>query len=215
MAFIYKITNKVNQKSYIGKTMKTIQERWNYHIVDSKRERCSDRPLYKAMNKYGINNFVIEEVEQCSDIIVNEREQYWIQYFDTYNNGYNATLGGDGSHYLDYDYIVETYLSGHTKEETANICNCNVDSVTTILKERNIPIKSSTYWMQKNYSKAIQQFSLNGELLNEFFGVREAARYLQQQNLTKAKDEGGIATNIRRVANNKGRSYLGFYWKWK
>jgi hypothetical protein len=48
------------------------------------------------MNKYGNEHFHIEEVEECPLEILSEREKYWIKYFFSYENGYNATMGGDG-----------------------------------------------------------------------------------------------------------------------
>lgn len=96
------------------------------------------RPLYSAIRKYGIENFKIEEIEECSDVIVNEREVYWIEKLQTFKNGYNATMGGDGKHYLDYDLICETYLEVKNLKETAKICDCCTDSVSNILKERGI-----------------------------------------------------------------------------
>ena len=63
IGYIYKITNRLNQKAYIGKTIYTVEERWQEHIRDSKRDRCKDRPLYRAMNKYGIENFSIEQID--------------------------------------------------------------------------------------------------------------------------------------------------------
>ena len=61
------------------------------------------------MRKYGIQNFVVEEIENCSSEIVEEREIYWIKYFQSYSNGYNATFGGDGKQIYDYDLIVSEY----------------------------------------------------------------------------------------------------------
>jgi hypothetical protein len=61
------------------------------------------------MNKYGIDKFKIEQIEECDDSIVNEREIYWIEYYQSFKYGYNATKGGDGKLYLDYDLICETY----------------------------------------------------------------------------------------------------------
>ena len=54
MAYIYVIKNDINDKVYIGKTQKSIQERFKKHIQDSKRKCCEKRPLYNAINKYGI-----------------------------------------------------------------------------------------------------------------------------------------------------------------
>ena len=122
----------------MGKTMLTIEKRWQEHCKDSKRRKMEKRPLYSAMRKYGIENFKIEEIEECSDVIVNEREIYWIEKLQTFKNGYNATIGGDGKHYLDYDLICETYLEVKNLKETAKICGCCTDSVSNILKEKGI-----------------------------------------------------------------------------
>lgn len=54
---IYKITNKVNGKAYVGKTTDTVQVRWGEHLKDSKRKRCANRPLYRAIGKYGADAF--------------------------------------------------------------------------------------------------------------------------------------------------------------
>lgn len=64
-----------------------------------KKERCEKRPLYDAMNKYGVENFIVEELEYVKDEnILSEREVYWIKELETYGSkGYNATKGGDGT----------------------------------------------------------------------------------------------------------------------
>lgn len=97
MQGIYKITNLINQKSYIGKS-KNIEERWQSHLRPSSWKAQPNKPLYRAFKKYGIQNFSFIILEELSEYEKNsnEREKYWIQYFNTYENGYNATLGGDG-----------------------------------------------------------------------------------------------------------------------
>jgi hypothetical protein len=52
--------------------------------------------LYDAINKYGSENFSIEEVEECSPEVLNDREVYWIEQYGSFKNGYNATRGGEG-----------------------------------------------------------------------------------------------------------------------
>lgn len=105
MGYIYKITNLVNGKAYIGKTTFTIERRFQQHKEDYKKEINKNRPLYKAMNKYGIKNFIVEEIGNYSDEQLNEKEIEYIKFFDTYYNGYNATLGGDGTSRINKEEI--------------------------------------------------------------------------------------------------------------
>lgn len=67
MPYIYKITNNVNQKIYIGKTSTSIEERWKNHCKDSKAETKEKRPLYSAIRKYGIECFSIEQIEEVEN----------------------------------------------------------------------------------------------------------------------------------------------------
>lgn len=96
MGYIYKITNKVNNKIYIGKTTKTIEYRFSVHIKNAKKH--INRYLYDAMNCYGYENFYVEEIEECDESILNEREIFWIKYYNSTDPkiGYNMTIGGDG-----------------------------------------------------------------------------------------------------------------------
>ena len=97
MGYIYCITNLINSKRYVGKTTNDIHQRFNKHCLDSKRSRCEKRPLYDAMNKYGIENFIVEEIEYVEDNNkLEEQEIFWIKELGTFGkNGYNATIGGD------------------------------------------------------------------------------------------------------------------------
>ena len=95
MAYIYKITNSINNFSYIGQTIKTPEERFLEHCYKSHSEK-HPTPLHRAMKELGENNFKIEIVEECSVEQLNLREQYWIEFYDSYHNGYNATKGGSG-----------------------------------------------------------------------------------------------------------------------
>ena len=98
MIGIYLITNKVNGKKYVGQSI-DIEERWKRHIIASKK---SELVIYRAMRKYGIDNFDFSILEECSVDKLDEREIYWISELDTYNNGYNMTIGGKGHNlYLD------------------------------------------------------------------------------------------------------------------
>ena len=90
---IYKLTNKVNGKIYIGKTERTLKERMDEHI------RHSYIVVDKAIKKYGIDSFLVEVVDFASSTEeLNQKEQEWIKKYDCMlPKGYNQTLGGDSS----------------------------------------------------------------------------------------------------------------------
>lgn len=92
MAHIYIITNKTNNKSYIGKTEHIDpNKRWQEHCQDYKRDYYKERPLYKAMNKYGLENFTFKILIKTKNPEIDE--VLYIEKYNTYNKGYNATIG--------------------------------------------------------------------------------------------------------------------------
>lgn len=212
MAYIYKVTNKLNGKIYIGKTLSSIEERWKQHCWDSRKESKEKRPLYAAIRKYGEENFFVEQVEECSDSMVNEREIYWIEWYGSFKYGYNATLGGDGKHYLDYDLICEVYNQTQNMKETAQICGCHPDSVNNILMERKIQKTTTQEIIRKRDSKMINQYDLADSYLRTFSSLSDAARYLKEMNLANGAEQG-IASHIRDVALGRRKSAYKFHWK--
>jgi len=92
---IYVIINKQNGHKYVGQTTQGMNKRWQQHIQEAMR--MSDKPLHRAMRKYGNHNFMIKEIDECDESLLNEREQYWIKQYNTFESseGYNATSGGD------------------------------------------------------------------------------------------------------------------------
>ena len=142
MACIYKIVNQINQKMYIGQTTVTVERRWQKHISDSKRKELQNRPLYKAFNKYGIENFLIEIIEECSNDILAEREKFWILHFNTCSGeGYNATFGGDGSRRIDVENIINLYEETKSIREVSRITGHTRGAISKILECENINTK--------------------------------------------------------------------------
>lgn len=93
---IYKILCLVNNKIYIGQTI-NLKQRKVYHFTYLKRNAHTNIHLQNAFNKYGKKNFVFEILEFCKDLNhLNEREQYWIYFYKSYNSkyGFNIQLGG-------------------------------------------------------------------------------------------------------------------------
>lgn len=93
--YIYKITNTVNGKVYIGKT-KDPEKRWQRHLYFARAHK--NRKLYDSMNHYGYETFQFEVIEACDDEEIDDRERYYIAQYNATdaNYGYNTTAGGDG-----------------------------------------------------------------------------------------------------------------------
>lgn len=209
MAYIYKIVNDINDKVYIGKTYSSIEKRWKEHCQDSKKD-YHNRPLYNAMNKYGIEHFYIEEIEQCEN--PEEREIYWIETLGTFKNGYNATTGGDGRPYLDYDLVVATYRETNNQNEVARILKISSDSVSKILRERKVDIKTGAKVIQEKYGKMVSMFSSQGQYLKTFVSLTEAARYMVENKLTGCQIST-IRTHISEVCRGKRKTAAKFIWR--
>jgi len=89
--WIYKITNIQNNKVYIGQTIRPIKDRFHRHINDA-MNNILDTHFARAIRKYGKDNFIIEEIDSAtSQDELNKLEQYWIQYYNSVENGYNET----------------------------------------------------------------------------------------------------------------------------
>src|SRR5690606_32462862 len=86
---VYKITNKINQKIYIGITKRSLEQRWNAHIKDSK---TSQYAIHRAIRKYGLKNFIIEKINAANSLEeALNKESGLIESLDSMNPkiGYN------------------------------------------------------------------------------------------------------------------------------
>ena len=213
MAYIYQITNDINGKVYIGKTEKSIEKRWKEHCADSKKARCKDRPLYRAMNKYGIEHFHIKLLEETDNPC--QQEIYWIEQKQSFKNGYNATIGGDGKRYLDYDLIYSTYEVLQNATEVAKKLNISTDSVYIVIDQRGGVLKTAQEIVREKQSKSVKMFNKKTtEYIQSFSSLTEAAQYLKDNGYTTSADLRGIAVHIRQCANKQRKSAYGFNWNW-
>ena len=212
MAYIYVITNDINGKQYVGKTSDTIQQRFKIHLKDSQNCKNEQRPLYQAMNKYGIEHFYIKELEECSVEKASEKEIFWIEKLNTYKNGYNATRGGDGTTLYDYKTIAAEYTDIKDVKSTCDKIGCDPATLRKACRELGVEIISSQEISKQKLSKQVYQCDKKTHKeLQSFNSLMEAATYMVENNLTNCK-HSTIRTHISEVCRGKRKSAAGFYW---
>lgn len=207
MGFIYKITNTVNNKIYIGQTARTLNIRWKEHKIESV---SSNRPLYKAMRKYGIDNFHIEILEEISNALLNERETYWIKKLQSYNRniGYNCNIGGNGSTIYDHQLIIDLYNQYQNCHEVCRIVGCSLNTLYSILEANNIHILSCGEVTHKTYGKRVVQLDKKtNEYIATYDSLQDAARAV-------GRDNSGSASHISEVCKGKRHSAFGYNWRY-
>ena len=205
MGYIYKITNTLNDKVYIGQTIKTVQKRFTQHKNNSNKEYFSQIVLYKAFNKYGIENFVCEEIEEVPNDKLDEREKYWIEYYDSYFNGYNSTLGGRTTQLYNWDTddIIEKYMILKSARAVAKEIGCDHSTIDRILNENGV----KRFTPSQQQSKPLY-FKKKDEI-HHFETTREAAEWLIENGITKMTNPNLVRQEItNRIRNNK--KYFGF-----
>lgn len=207
MAYIYQIVNDINGKIYVGKTERSIEERFREHCKDYNRREFEKRPLYSAMKKYGIEHFHIELLEETDS--PEEREIFWIEQKRSYKEGYNATLGGDGKHYIDYDLVIATYLELQNQNEVARRMGISSDTVHTILKSNNVEIIKNSEVSARVAGKIINQYSLDGKYIQSFPSAKAAAESLGKISSTS----NGASSHISDVCRGKRKTAYGYKWK--
>lgn len=216
IGYIYKITNKVNGKVYIGQTIDSIESRFREHIYDSNRKNknCYEYPLYRAFRKYGIDKFFIEEVEKCDILKLDDREIYWIKYFNSKYKGYNQSFGGSGfkRYNLDEQKVISEYLKKKNISEISKQFNCSRGVITRILRKNDIKTLSGSE-VTKNIHKTVYQYDEKHNLLNVFNSFPEAGEWLIKNNLSKAKTNIIASMTIKHTLISGKNKFKGYIWK--
>lgn len=223
--YIYKIYNDVNDKVYIGQTIKTVKERWWQHKTASKDVR-KVYYIYSAIRKYGIEKFHIKQIEKICCFskdelqkALNILEEKWILHYDSYHNGYNETPGGSLALYSSetktipidvYDlsgqlmYQFDSIISASDKLGigASNISACCRGVVRKaqkyIFRYRNEPFNK--YPIDTKLYKKVYQFSTSQELIITYESKSDAIR---ANNLSKHFLEEAI---------KYGTLYKGYFW---
>lgn len=194
MIGIYKIENNINHKVYIGLS-NNIERRWREHKrryldIFSNNYNCK---LYKALRKYGLENFTFSVVEQCLLEELEEKEIYWIKYYDSYFLGYNMTLGGEGWGQKEFKKIYQYDEKGNLLKEFNSCLDASLEVKIgqESIRECCRGNRFSAAGFQWSYNKVenldtiiiegtpIVQFSLLGEQIKLFSSIKSAAEELK------------------------------------
>ena len=208
MGFIYIIKNKINNKVYIEQTTNTVQYRFAQHLTNADLEYKNGH-LYNAMKKYGKENFYVETIEEVSNKNLNEREIYWIAYYDSFNNGYNSTIGGEGNKKINYEDVIKDWNNGLTvanikqKYNISNACILKIFNLYNIsFEERMIRFGQSK--QQNTDEKILELWNLGyglREIKKNFGGSRDVIKkQLLRQGITEEEIwQRGLAKRGRPV----------------
>lgn len=207
MGYIYLIKNDINEYKYVGLTTRTVEERWKEHL------RHSSEVIGRAILKYGKEHFTVITLEECPDEKLDEREQYWISYYDSYNNGYNCTEGGRRSGEnievpSKYKIIKELWDEGLGQKNIKERTGFNIETVHNYLIKYGVTKEEirarANEGIRKSKERPIIQYSLDGTFIKEWESATKAAEVLG----TSRKNIQGVCAGKRKTANN-------FIWRYK
>lgn len=194
MGVIYKITNTINNKIYIGQTVITEPKRWQQHIWYAKNDPNKDCViLCNAIRKYGAESFKREIIETVDNNLLNKQEQYWINYYNSCDKeiGYNISLGGEGCCKYSDEQILQTYVDANKNiAQAASISQISKETLSHRLQSMGIITRPDT---------PIEQYTLTGELIQTYETVAVASR------------ETGIGSCI--ITDSKNKTAGGYIWK--
>ena len=208
--YIYKVTNTINGKIYIGKTHYTVANRWSQHIsaatVDSHKVDYNYL-LHKAIRKYGREAFIVETLEEVTDeSILSERERYWITQYNSCiledgSNGYNMTYGGEGATKINKSKVESLWDSGLGSVQIAKEINStNLTIKKILLTYKNFDRNEN---FRRNTGRKVYQYDSDGILIRDFSSITQAATNV-----------GVDPSVISKCCNGEKQSAGGYFWSY-
>ena len=198
---IYKIENIINHKIYIGKSAVSFEYRWAEHQKNFNSLR-DNMVIHKAMFQYGKDAFEANVIEECDNSVIDSREQYWINYYDSYRSGYNCTVGGDGALKYDYLLIMQLWNDGKSILDISKIIGADRHTIAKVLKVNNIH-EEEIY--RRSHGKSVLQYTIDGILVNKFYSLTDASEQFGQNNIS----------NIKSCCQKNIFSAYGYLWKYE
>ena len=203
---IYKITNKIDGKCYIGQTIKNAEERWREHQAHAFGTHPNDvnKTLYKAIRKYGLENFTFEVLQDNIETYeqLDKAEIYWIDFYNSFIKGYNETFGGQQYHkILPNKEIIEDYYKTRSARKTALNFRIDHSTVDDILNQNNIP----RFTFRQSTGQRIKISKENFE--KEFDSVKDCAEWFVNNKICKTTKVESARTGLKNA-----RATNGFYY---
>lgn len=227
LGYIYKITNDVNDKVYIGQTSRDIDTRFDEHCSETR----GHSRLHNAIQKFGWTHFQVEEVESVPLNKLDEREIYWINYYQATDpeKGYNIAPGGNRN-FAPRDYpqirVKENNITFDSKEELARMFSevtswslsflkknfssildtekdfCNYHFESCFLPQEELSDTDTQIDWIKTVNIQYQGTKIYCEELNqEFATIGLAAKYCRDHNLTSRTGDYVINSLVSDISN--------------
>lgn len=201
---IYIIRNTINTKVYIGQTTKSVRLRFLNHLSAARRGK--DYVIGKAIRKYGEENFYVETLEECLKSELNEREIYYIKFYNSTNPkfGYNMSKGGNKiatRKVYDDSVILNLWNSGMSAYKIAKYLHTSIAFITPVLKKYNIKYGQDKKRIDDIVIKMIIDLYQLG------YGTMDISRYLNVDKGTIRKYllKHGIKLRAKEETNKLGR----------
>ena len=207
-------------KSYIGQTIKSEIERWKEHcsVAYLEGSSCYHYPLSRAIRKYGKENFECTILEDnIFDVnLLHELEMFWISYYDTFNTGLNATIGGDGNAIYDPNKTIELWEQGYCVRDICLLLNISSGAALRHLGKTSAECKyRGPVYESKNLEKYLQNRNIGKSVCISCFDMTTGEYIKTFHSYYEAKIALNVNSSspIMRAVNGQTKSAYGYYWR--
>ena len=228
--YVYVHINKINKKAYVGQTIQAPEKRWA-----NGKGYIESTYFYNAIQKYGWDNFehIILEEGLFTLEELNNKEKYWISFYDSLNNGYNLREGGNNSKLTEEHKTKIQHSNAQTLGHPVICLNTGIiyESVNAAKRDTGAEhIESCCNGILKSAGKDAQGNALIWKYVKDYTGKEKIIIRPQKRAKSKVlcvetnieynsakdaeRDTGVDSGSIGRVCNGKRKSAGGYHWKW-